>query len=223
MENIFTRKYSPAAGNSTLLFMVFFTIFVIPLFPLITHRLLYNVSYTAIFFLAIFSVETKRRFLIWGAIIATITQWMAAYLKMFYLMELSYTINLLFFSLVVGKIIYEIARTDNVNIRVILEAINCYLLLGFIFTLLVTLVVMTDSNAYNLSWMKTANWEDVSHISELIYYTFVTFTTLGYGDVVPQTPVARSLAILISITGQIYIAIIIALLVGKFASTQRSE
>jgi len=116
--------------------------------------------------------------------------------------------------------IYEIARSEVVNVRVIVEAINCYLLIGFNFSLLVTFVVLFDPDAYNFTWINNLNWNKVSHVSEFLYYTFVTFTTLGYGDIVPQTPAARSLAILISITGQIYIAIIIALLVGKFASTQ---
>jgi len=221
MKNIFAKKYTPTTGNTSLFVMVFFTIILIPLFPVNAHRLLYNFSYTAIFFIAIFSVQTKRRFILWGAIVATITEWMAAYLDMVYLLEISYAVNVMFFALVVGKMIYEIARTPDVNLRVVLEAINCYLLIGLIFTLLVTFVIITDPDAYNFPWVNTANWNDVSHISELLYYTFVTFTTLGYGDVVPQTAVARSLAILISVTGLLYIAIIIALLVGKFSSTQK--
>jgi hypothetical protein len=220
MENRFIKKYSPTAGNTFLLLMVFFTIFLIPLFPVSAHRILYNLSFTAIFFVAIFSVQTKRRFIVWGAILATITEWMAAYLDMFYLLEISFLVNVIFFAVIVGKMIYEIARTSEVNVRVIIEALNCYLLIGFIFSLLVTFVMISDPDAYNFSWVFSTNIDDVSHISEILYYTFVTFTTLGYGDVVPQTPVARSLAILISITGQIYIAIIIAMLVGKFASTQ---
>jgi len=220
MENIFTKKYSPTAGNTSLLVMVFFTIFLIPLFPITAHRILYNLSFTAIFFMAIFSVQTKRRFILWGAIVATVTEWMASYLDLLYLLEISYFVNVIFFSLVVGKMIYEIARSKVVNVRVIVEAINCYLLIGFIFSLLVTFVVLFDPDAFKFTWINNLNWDKVSHFSEYLYYTFVTFTTLGYGDVVPQIPAARSLAILISITGQIYIAIIIALLVGKFASTQ---
>jgi len=144
-------------------------------------------------------------------------------MDLIYLLVISYTVNLVFFAYVVGKMIYEIARTKVVNVRVIIEAINCYLLIGFIFGLLVTLVVIFDPDAYNFTWINNLHREEVSHVSEFLYYTFVTFTTLGYGDVVPQTPVSRTLAILISITGQIYIAIIIALLVGKFASAQTSE
>ena len=221
MKGIFIKGYSPTAGNTSLLVMVFFTIFLIPLFPVTAHRLMYNLSYTAIFFIAIFSVQTKRRFILWGAIVATITEWMASSLDMVYLLEISFAVNVMFFALVVGKMIYEIARTPDVTMRVVLEAINCYLLIGLIFTLLVTFVIITDPDAYNFPWINTTNWNDVSHMSELLYYTFVTFTTLGYGDVVPQTAVARSLAILISVTGLLYIAIIIALLVGKFSSTQK--
>ena len=222
-KNIVIKKYSPAVGNTSLLVMVFFTIFIIPLFPIITHKLLYNLSYTAIFFMAIFSVETKRRFIFWIAITATIAIWMAAYLDLIYLLEVSYAASVIFFSIVVGKLIFEIVRSKVVNMRVIVEAINCYLMIGFIFCLLVTFLIMENPGSYNFPGIDITYVEDVSHVSKYLYYTFVTFTTLGYGDIVPLTPAARSLAILISITGQIYIAIIIALLVGKFASTQQQN
>jgi voltage-gated potassium channel len=51
-------------------------------------------------------------------------------------------------------------------------------------------------------------------LSHFSYYSFVTLTTLGYGDITPLTPVARSLSLLEAITGQLYIAILIARLVG---------
>jgi hypothetical protein len=49
-----------------------------------------------------------------------------------------------------------------------------------------------------------------------MYFTFVSLTSTGYGDFLPLTPAAKSLSNLISITGQLYIAIIIATLVGKY-------
>jgi voltage-gated potassium channel len=55
-------------------------------------------------------------------------------------------------------------------------------------------------------------------MSKMFYYTFVTYTSTGYGDVTPVIPGARSFATLISASGQLYVAIIIALLVGKFSS-----
>ncbi|RLD54311.1 MAG: hypothetical protein DRJ05_14905, partial [Bacteroidetes bacterium] len=56
-----------------------------------------------------------------------------------------------------------------------------------------------------------------------IYYTFVTISTLGYGDITPQGDIGKSLAILISVSGQLYIAIIIAMLVGKFSGNMAAK
>ncbi|NNL01024.1 MAG: two pore domain potassium channel family protein, partial [Eudoraea sp.] len=53
---------------------------------------------------------------------------------------------------------------------------------------------------------------------DLVYYTLVTLTTVGYGDITPQIPVAKSLSMIIAISGQFYIAVVVAIIVGKFAS-----
>ena len=51
-----------------------------------------------------------------------------------------------------------------------------------------------------------------------IYYSFVTLTTLGYGDIVPRSEVVRGLAILEAVAGQLYLAVMIARLVSLYAS-----
>jgi hypothetical protein len=57
---------------------------------------------------------------------------------------------------------------------------------------------------------------------ELFYYSFVTLTTLGYGDIGPTSEVARSLVISEAVVGQLYLVVLVASLVGMFLS-QRSE
>ena len=60
---------------------------------------------------------------------------------------------------------------------------------------------------------------------EMIYYSFITLTTLGYGDIVPVSPSARSLATLEALTGQLYLTVLVARLVGlhiTHASRRRS-
>ena len=59
--------------------------------------------------------------------------------------------------------------------------------------------------------------------SELVYYSFVTMTTLGYGDITPVGPIARIIAYLASITGQFYIAILVGTLVGMYLSQRRDD
>jgi hypothetical protein len=55
---------------------------------------------------------------------------------------------------------------------------------------------------------------DVS--SELMYYSFITLTTIGYGDISPISEPARNFAVIVGLTGQFYIGIIMAFIIGKF-------
>ena len=57
----------------------------------------------------------------------------------------------------------------------------------------------------------------------LIYYTFVTLSTLGYGDVVPSTPQSQAVSLLIAISGQFYMVIIVAAIVGKYISGKNKD
>jgi magnesium-transporting ATPase (P-type) len=95
--------------------------------------------------------------------------------------------------------------------QVILEAINGYLLLGLVFTFLIGLMIQFDPLSFNFGRTETP-------LHDSMYFGFVTFATLGYGDLLPVKPYAKSLSILIGVCGQLYLAIIIALLVGKVSS-----
>ena len=55
------------------------------------------------------------------------------------------------------------------------------------------------------------------HIGELAYFSFITLTTVGYGDIAPVSPVARSMAILEALAGQLYLAAFVARLVGAMS------
>jgi hypothetical protein len=60
------------------------------------------------------------------------------------------------------------------------------------------------------------------HFAELSYYSFVTLTTLGYGDITPAVPVAKFLAFSEALTGVLYIAILVASLIGARLSGQHT-
>ena len=70
--------------------------------------------------------------------------------------------------------------------------------------------------AYSFSSDIKIGSEDWRSTGDFIYYAFVTYSTLGYGEMLPLIPVAKSLATLAAVTGQIYLTVIIAMLVGKF-------
>lgn len=195
-----------------LLTLAVYTVFLIPVMPHSAHGLMYNVAFSAIYFTSVLALQKKRRIMLTAAILVFFMEWLAMLVGAPVLLLISRLANLLFFNIVVIRLITQIAGYRDVNLTVISEAISGYLLLGLMFSTLVMIVVRAQPESYSFQS------ENISSISDLIYFTFVTLTTLGYGDLLPLLPVAKSLSLLIAVVGQLYIAIIVAMLVGKFLS-----
>lgn len=210
-------KGSVASGNS-LLVLVVATVFLVPWLPVSWHWLLYNLLGTGIYFLAVKAVTRHRRLTLPMAVTGVVLEWFSDLVDLPLLGGVSGAINVLFFIVIVILLIAQIARSKRVSGRQIVESINAYILLGMMFTLLVTLLAEHQPEAYSFS-DPGARLEVVeSHASDYSYYAFVTMTTVGYGDLLPLTSQSKSLAVLIGMTGQLYLAVILAMLVGKFAS-----
>lgn len=203
-------------SNLLLLIVVFFFIFLIPFFPNNWHKILNPMTFSIIFLVSIFVLNSWRRTMFTIAVIAFITEWIAYWIHMPVLNFVSSLTNIIFFQIIVIKLIIQIAKSKIADSRVIFESINGYLMLGLLFTLWIAIAMQYDSGSFSFQ-------VEMPVVQDYIYFTFVTMTTLGYGDVTPLLPFARSLAILISISGQIYIAVIIAMLVGKYASQESTK
>jgi voltage-gated potassium channel Kch len=67
------------------------------------------------------------------------------------------------------------------------------------------------------------SFSGISNMSDLVYFSFVTLTTVGYGDISPQTILARRLAVFEAAMGGIYLAVIIAMLVGRYMSMEEEK
>jgi len=208
-------------GGITLFVLVFVCVFVVPLLPLGWHRLVYNGLYTAIFIIGALSLEQHRNRLLGLAVVAAVLEWVSYQLHLVALTAISRMLNGMFFLIIVIYLILQIARTKEVDARVILAAVNGYLLLGLAASMAVTLIALSAPEAFSFPQANPLG-ESALPFSNYVYYGFVTLTTVGYGDVVPRAPHAKSLAILIGVTGQLYVAIIIAMLVGKLVSTKKS-
>ena len=120
--------------------LVFSTVFVVPLFPVSVHWLLYNLSFTGIYLLAALAMERHRRAVLSLALSVMIVEWVSEWFELPLLTAVAGTVSVLFFILIVVLLIAQIARTENVSGRLIVESINGYLLLGLTFALLVLLL-----------------------------------------------------------------------------------
>ena len=219
-SNIATR--SSNTSNSLLLLFVIFTIFIIPFFPIAWHLILYSISITIVFLLSAIALNDYQPKIFYATVLVILIEWLAETLSLSLLTQISFLVNILFFDLIVLLFILQIAKAKTVTFRVIMESVTGYLMLGLSFSILIGLVCFIDPTSFNFEHLTGEMNPSYSYFSNYTYYAFVTLTTLGYGDVVPLSPAARSLSIFTSITGQMYVAIIIAALVSKYLG-QRSK
>ncbi len=104
----------------------------------------------------------------------------------------------------------QVLLTGEITGNKIIGAICIFLLLGLIWATLYLLLLEIDPATFNN--ISDASWQD--NFSKIVYFSFVTMTTLGYGEITPALPLARFLAYLEAIMGLFYIAIMVASLVG---------
>lgn len=119
-----------------------------------------------------------------------------------------------FFVLALSAILAAIFR-GNVTGDAIFGAICGYLLLGIIWGIVYSALEMMSPGSFRTNEPLASTLADPRQCRGLLsYYSFVTLTTVGYGDVLPTSPVARTLAWLEAMAGQIYLAVLVAGLVG---------
>lgn len=106
----------------------------------------------------------------------------------------------------------QLNRTNKVDQDVLLGAISVYLLIGIFWFLLYRISFALNSN--NFSQLSVNNGEDFV----LLYFSFTTLTTLGYGDITPTDSIAMGLSNMEAIIGQMYPAIFVARLVSLYTA-----
>jgi hypothetical protein len=130
------------------------------------------------------------------------------------LMALGVALWVVFFALLAGVILMRVFSAGEINFHRIQGAVAVYLLLGVIWAGCYRLVLYFDLGAFS----PPADSNERTLMSKLVYFSFVTLTTVGYGDMTAVHPAARSLAMLEALTGQLFPAVLIARLVSMEVS-----
>ena len=122
-------------------------------------------------------------------------------------------------------LLYAILDEERIHLDTILGGICVYLLLGVIWSLVYSILEHLQPGSFLVDGQPLPallHDDDFRH-EELIYYSFVTLTTVGYGDVLAKTNPARAVAAAEAVTGSLYIAVFIARLVGLHMVHQRRD
>jgi len=126
---------------------------------------------------------------------------------------------IVYYSLATWMAARQVLFTGPIDSNKIVGAICIYLLMGLIWTLLYLMITQAIPEAF--IGLKQAPW--LENFANAAYYSFVTLTTLGYGDISPVAPLARFLVYMEAITGAFYMAILVASLIGIRTSTIQSR
>ncbi|GAB6037391.1 potassium channel family protein [Fundidesulfovibrio butyratiphilus] len=174
------------------------------------HRIESLVFYLVVFGVALLSHVRGRFFagILAGSTVCYLLAWTSDFHDVKYNI-LFCSAGLLCLGYGIHSIICFVLRSRRVTLGEVFALVNCYLLMGYFFALLYTLVSGFTPDAFVMG----SHPERI--MDSLIYFSFATMTTLGYGDIIPHAVLAQRLSVTQAIFGQFYFALVVAYLLNK--------
>ena len=179
--------------------------------------LILNGLTSAILISSAYAVSGQRKtlrlslFLLVPAFIAT---WSVMFVGTLWPMVVSRALTFTFVTYVMGVMAVDILSEKNVTRDTVFGSACVYMLIGFAFADLYMLFQTVEPQSFGQAIDLAAVGHEVKVSSELSYFSFVTLTTLGYGDMTPKTGMVQGIATLEAMLGQFYLTVLVARLVG---------
>ena len=170
---------------------------------------------------AVFAVGRRGRSLIFPALLAfcgVAGRWMNYFRPDLVPSAVFLIAGLVLIIFVVANLLRFVLRAPQVDSEVLCASVSAYLLLGLAWTMAYWFVAEMTPNAFSFNTAAVAK-ESMEGFNA-VYFSFVTLSTVGYGDITPISKVARMLAALEAMTGLLYVAVLIARLVSVYSSHQ---
>ena len=164
-----------------------------------------------------FRIRTKRILQVSGLTALTLI-WIDFLIGSDAMRVITFASIFIFFVAIVFFLIRHVARSKDVTATLILSAINGYLLMGLLGALILDIADIAGGNLIDATAPSAIDFGGgtAATFHDYLYFSFVTLTTLGYGDITPVSPAAKSICIVIAVAGQFYLTILVAMLVGKY-------
>ena len=200
--------------NYLYLLITFFIMITFPVLHLAIDEItwIFHICYSLVILTSIIYAYTKKKKISLGAaigILAFITFWAETFVDNQFTMGANLIFNFLFFIFLLNQVIFETIREKNVTLNTLYAVSVGYFILGMMgFWLLTFLDILApESFIGNVSNNRSY---------DLMYYSFVTLTSVGYGDIHTINAEGKAISLLIGIIGQLYVSFTIALIVGKY-------
>jgi voltage-gated potassium channel len=185
----------------------------------VAARIFLHFFLTAIFIYMVYIISGKKRHImlnVWPAIVLLVSIWSQYVYPNQWVLATGMIAGVMLTGLVIANFLAIMLQSDEVTPAVIYAAILSYLLAALMWAFLYTFLELVDPTSFNI-----AVSQPEGYLSEFQYYSFVTITTLGYGDITPMTHAAKSFSVLEAVVGQLYVVVVIAWLVGNYVRQKR--
>ena len=222
LRETLVAAYARASWSSHLIFLVALGLFIVAI-PFVEAlpggELINSALLTLVLISGVLVLQARRSTLVLAMLLMVpglVAKWINYFRPDLMPAAVHLGFGMLFLALVAVQFLRFILRAPRVTAQVLEAGISTYLVFGLLWTIAYILVGRLWPDAFVFSAESGASRSMTG--SNALYYSFVTLTTMGYGDILPVSRVARMLAITEATTGVLYMSVLIARLVGMYST-----
>ena len=230
-DNLFIQFYKDQSFT-VLLFMLILLILIGPLLSMsyfAQHRLLSDIIWTGAFsivllfsYLAMQQNPYLPKLALTLCVLAILSQLIKVVFPNITLLVTHHLMGIIYMLFVIVFILHLMFTTRTITTNIISASLCLYLLLAVIWSQAYSMLELVEPGAFNIQFDTHDDFLLGRSVAPL-YFSLVTITTLGYGDIVPVTQSARMMAVVEAFIGQLYIAVLVARLVGMHVKLPKSS
>lgn len=203
------------------LFFTLVALLLVPDFFKQNFELVHNLIWSTSLLAGLWLVTHKRRMLVIGSLLGIpcmVLAWLSLPQSSVSWALVYILISVIFLIFILGHLFHFVVQAQRVSSDLIFASLCAYLLIGLVWAHVYLIMELFVPGAFSV------NSDSSSTLPQLfIYYSFVTLTTLGYGDIVPVIPFAQSWAAMEAVMGQLYLAIVVARLMGLYIGVELAK
>jgi hypothetical protein len=185
----------------------------------VTHRhgvIIQNVLSTAVLVAGSYALSERKRVFLIAILLSALSVVGTALVIAFpetWALLISHSLILVLIGFFCVTILRYVLRRGRVNSDKIFAAICVYMLMGYGWSFVYSMLVEFEPHAF-VAATEVGLHDFVARLLQLRYFSFTTLTTVGYGDIVPHSALARTLTVLEAVMGQFYLVVLVGRLVG---------
>lgn len=125
--------------------------------------------------------------------------------------------TILFMVICVSSILYDVVLRAHVTLETLRGVICAYFMLAFAFAYAYYLIEYLQPGTFQFTYKEISAFSFTHFVSEMLYFSFVTLLTIGFGDIAPAKDLGQTVVVMEGIVGQFYVAILVARIVSVYS------